>query len=94
MVGFVRPVLLTGANQAVLANYGMYAGFTVRETSGSATALVRIWDNASAGSGIILEEISLLGGESARELYARAIRADNGIYVTVSGAVAGSVRVG
>lgn len=94
MTGFVRPVALTGSNQAVLANYGQYCGFTIRETAG-ATALVRIFDHASAASGTVLEEISLAANESARECYTRGVRADNGIYVqVVSGAVAGSVRVG
>lgn len=89
-----RSVALTGSDQAVRATASVYSGFTVRETAGS-TALVRIFDNASAASGTVLDEISLSANESAREFYPGGLWADNGIYVdVVNGAVAGSVRVG
>lgn len=91
----MRAVALTGSDQAVLDRAGIYRGFTIRETSGSASAVVRIFNHASAASGTLLEEISLLAGESAREYYPTGVWADLGIYVdVVSGAVAGSVRVG
>lgn len=88
------PVALTGSNQAVKAQPAVYRGFTIRETTGSASATVVIYDNASAASGTILEQISLAAGESARECYSAGLSAVNGIYVSiVSGTVAGSVRV-
>lgn len=91
---FVNTVLLTGSNQAALARPGAYCGFTIRETAGS-TAVVRLFDNASAASGTPLEEISLAANESRSELYVHPVWARNGIYVqVVSGTVAGSVRVG
>jgi hypothetical protein len=88
-------VALTGSDQVVRAVPAGYGGFTVRETSGTATAVVRVYDNASAASGTLLDEISLLASESAREYYPDTIVAQAGIYVdVVSGAVAGSIRVG
>lgn len=88
-------VALTGSDQAVRAAPAGYGGFTIRETSGTAAASVVIYDNASAGSGTMLDEIALSPGESAREYYPDTIAAQAGIYVdVVSGAVAGSVRVG
>lgn len=94
-MGPTNAVALTGSDQAVAATRTLYRGFSIRETSGSATALVRLFDNASAASGTVLEEIALAAGESAREYYRDGIWAYNGVYLdVVSGAVAGSVRVG
>lgn len=90
----VSAVALTGSDQAVSANPSHYCGFTIRETSGSAAAVVRVFDGTSA-TGTVLEEVSLAQGESRSECYPGGIRATIGIYVdVVSGAVAGSVRVG
>lgn len=96
MASNVVSVALTGSDQAVRASGCTYHGFTIRETSGVAVAVVNIYDNASAASGTLLDTISLAANESAREDYLpQGIRAGNGIYVdVVSGAVAGSVRVG
>ncbi len=67
-------------------------GFSLRETTGLAVALVRLWDAASA-TGQILDEISLAANESARELYPVPLCARIGVYIeVVSGAVAGSIR--
>lgn len=92
---FANAVALTGSDQVVSATRTAYRGFCIRETSGSASALVRIYDNASAASGTVIDEISLVAGESTREWYESGIWTSNGVYVdVVSGAVAGSVRVG
>lgn len=89
-----RTVALTGADQAAFAARCVYAGFTIRETAGS-TAVVQIFDNASAASGVLLDTISLAASESAREFYPGGIFAVNGVYVEiVSGTVEGSVRIG
>jgi hypothetical protein len=91
---YATAVPLAGGSQQISATPAVYCGFSVRETAAS-TAVVRIWDNPSAASGTILEEIALAAGESAREYYAAGIWAASGIYLqVVSGAVAGSVRVG
>lgn len=93
MSAAVTPIAVSG-DTAVHTTHGFYAGFCLRETA-SSTAVVRIYDNASAASGTIIDVISLAAGESARELYPRAVRVSNGIYVkVVSGTVEGSVRVG
>lgn len=88
------PVAMTGANQVVLDHAGMYCGFSIEETAG-ASAKVRIWDNASEASGTLLDPVGLRASETAREYYESGIRVTNGVYVeVVSGAVAGSVRIG
>ena len=89
----VRTVALTGSDQAVNAAAGIYAGFAIRETAGAA-AVVRIYDNASAGSGTLIDTVGLAANESAREFYPGGIWCVLGIYVDiVSGTVEGSVRV-
>jgi hypothetical protein len=94
-MGFANAIALTGSDQAVSATRVYYRGFTIRETSGSAAAVVVIYDHASAASGTVLEQITLNPSESTREWYETGIWASNGVYVdVVSGAVAGSVRVG
>lgn len=94
MHGIARTIPLTGANQAASTAQAVYVGFTIRETAG-AVAVVRIWDNASAASGTVLEEIALVANESRSECYARGVWAVNGIYVqVVSGTVVGTLRTG
>lgn len=90
-----RAVALTGGDQLVATGGAMYRGFSIRETTGSATAVVRVYDGAGA-AGTLLDTVSLGAAESARELYGSCgIWASDGIYVdVVSGAVEGSVRVG
>ena len=93
VAGTVIPVALTGSDQAVQASGCVYRGFALRETAGS-TAVVKIYDHASAASGTILETVSLSANESAREFYPVGIMALLGVYVdVVSGTVEGSVRV-
>lgn len=87
-------VNLTGSNQVIVASAKDYRGFTIRETAGS-TAVVVLFDNASAASGTILEEITLAASESRSEFYAAGLDTSNGVFASiVSGAVAGSVRLG
>lgn len=90
-----QAVALTGSDQTVKSDAAIYRGFALRETSGSATATVRIYDGTSA-SGTLLDSVQLAAGESAREWYGDGgIKATTGIYVdVVSGAVEGSLRVG
>lgn len=89
----VLPTALTGSNQAIKTQTGTYYGFSVHETTGTGTALIRIYDNASAASGTILDVIALAAGESAREFYPTGLRYLSGVYVNVvSGSIEGSVR--
>jgi hypothetical protein len=91
----VELTVLTGADQVVSAYPVFYQGFTLVETSGTAGALVRIYDNASAPSGTILGLVSLSPFGSDREYYYPGLMAQHGIYVdVVSGAISGSVRTG
>lgn len=92
MLRQATPVAVSGSG-AVSASRSIYCGFSLRETAG-ATAVVRIFDNPSAASGTVLEEISLAANESAREFYPGGVAAATGIYVQVTGTVVGSVRVG
>lgn len=88
----VRAETITGDESVSLAPANYY-GFSFRETSGSASATVRIYDGDTA-AGALLDSVQLSAGESAREFYATGVRAQDGIYVdVVSGAVEGSVRV-
>lgn len=93
--GLVRPVALSGSDQAVRTASGIYRGLTVRETTGTAGAVVRVYDNASAAAGTLLQTVSLGNGESFNALHAIGIWAADGIYVEVeSGAIEGAVYVG
>lgn len=71
-----------------------YYGFSLRETSGSATATCRVRETGASGK--ILDTIQLVAAESAREYYApQGIRCDGDLYFElVSGAVEGSIRHG
>lgn len=84
------------ATAAVFAKPGTYRGYTFRNTSAVAVATVRVYDNASAASGTLLDTVQLAASESAGDWYADGgIRAENGVYVeVVAGAIEGSVRVG
>jgi len=88
-----NPVALTGLDQQVAAGPGaLYAGFTIRETA-SAAAVVRVFDGTSS-SGVLIDEISLAGDDSARAFYADGIRCSGGVFVeVVSGDIAGSVLI-
>lgn len=85
------PVNPPGASSPGAATY---YGFTIRETTGSAGATVVLRDGSATGD--ILEEITLVGGQSADDWYGpQGIRLQTGmIYASVlNGAVEGSVRV-
>lgn len=67
-----------------------YRGFSIRETAGVVASLV-IYDGTSA-TGPILDEVSLIANESAREIFGVAKIARIGIYVqVVAGTVNGSI---
>lgn len=91
-----RSLPLTGSDQVVRNGPTLYCGFVAVETGGSLAATVRIYDNASAASGTLIDAVNLAAGESASRLYERSIWCENGVYVDVggTGTVAGSVRIG
>lgn len=71
----------------------IYYGFSVRETAGS-TAVFRVRTGGPTGD--ILDTVSLVANESARENYLpQGLRAYDGLYFElVSGAVEGAIRHG
>lgn len=90
-------VNMTGSSQqiATAAPIVRYQGYSVRETSGAAPGLVRVFDSVGApdGNSLILEEIALTQSQSAREFYSTSFFAvSKGIYIVVTGAVTGSIR--
>jgi hypothetical protein len=87
------PLTLPGTSGEVSGSFqGQYLGFAVRETSGSAAAHVVLFDNASAASGAILDEIGLAAGQSLTANYPRPGRkVVHGIFASITGAVEGSV---
>ena len=48
--------LVAGASQIVATGPGVYCGIVARETAGIACVL-RVWDNASAASGTLLDVV-------------------------------------
>lgn len=89
------PTDLPGATGVVVTGATKYRGFTIEETSGTATAKVRFYDHTSAASGPRLETVTLQPGESRSELYPTGIPCAAGVYMQlVSGAVFGSLRTG
>lgn len=88
----IPSVPLTGSNQQVSTVPKTYFGFSMYETSGTATAKVLIYDNTSA-TGTLLDPVTLAPGESRGEHYPLGLQAATGIYVqVVSGSIGGSVR--
>ena len=81
----------TAIAEAATVSATKYVGISVSETTGSATAKVRV-RNANA-AGTILDTITLQGNESVSHTYPRGRSAASGtVYVqVVSGAVEGSV---
>lgn len=93
--GLARPVALTGSDQAVRAASSVYRGITVRETTGAAGAVVRVYDNASAASGTLLQTVALGNGGSFSVLHPAGVWAADGVYVdVVSGSVEGAIYLG
>jgi hypothetical protein len=83
----------SGAIGLAPAPFLYYRGVSLRETTGSSPALVRVFDGTSA-TGNVLDEITFAPNESVREVYGPPKIARTGIYVqVVSGAIIGSVLV-
>jgi hypothetical protein len=91
-----RAIPLTGSDQAVQTHAGIYRGYVLRETSGGAPATVLVYDSASGASGTLIDAVRVPAGDAASQWYGGdGIWAVEGLYVDlVSGAIAGSVRLG
>lgn len=70
-----------------------YRGLSIRDASG-ATNTITLYDNASAASGTVISSYQLAANASAAEDVSDGVRAVAGLYLTSTGAVVGSVRVG
>lgn len=89
-----RAVALTGSDQAVLDKPGVYRGITVANT-GAAAGTVKVYDNASAASGTLVETIALAADASLSVMYDDGIWVTEGLFVDVAdGTFEGSVRLG
>lgn len=70
----------------------IYHGIVVRNTSSSAVATVRVYDDPNSADGTLLDTIQLAASESVGTWYERGKRAATGVYFSVvAGAVEGSV---
>lgn len=95
MSGLIRAAALTGSDQVVRAVSGVYRGLTVRETSGSAGAVLRVYDNAGSAAGTLLQTVSLGNGESFTAVHPVGVWAVDGVYIdVVSGAIEGAIYIG
>lgn len=95
----VRAVPVT-TSAVVLAQPCAFHGATLRETGGTNPVTVRVFDNASGASGTVLLTRRLAANESFDVYFPvedneGGIRADNGLYVEVTGTgtLEGSIRL-
>lgn len=93
-------IALTGLDQLIADQPGTsrpdayrYLGFSIRETTGLAGAVVEIFDGLDSG-GKLIESIAISSGGSVREYYPNGVILEDGLFVNVvSGTVRGSVRI-
>ena len=92
----VEPrALLVGSSTRVSTSAGRLMGWLVAETTGTATAKIRLHDGADANADLV-GTITLAAGESARDfLGPQGIGLTYGLFVElVSGAVEGTLLLG
>lgn len=70
----------------------IYRGVSIRDTSGAPNT-VTLYDNASAASGTVVATFQLAAGTDKQDA-PDGVRCVNGLFLQVSGAIAGSVRIG
>ncbi len=89
----VDGTTISGTSQVLINQPCTYRGFSLKETTGTAEAVLVLWDSTSGASGPILDPINLAPNESAREFYDPGQTVHHGVYVqVVSGSVSGIVR--
>lgn len=88
------PINCPSSTGAVRAAPGIYGGYSLRETSGSAGATVKLYDATAAPTGTtpILGEVVLTQGASAEIEMKWGVRALVGIWAVITGAIEGSIR--
>lgn len=84
------PVLTSSGAQNVAFAPGQWAGFTLTETTGTSPATVSFYNGRDKLADLIMT-VTLAGNESAREVWHRGITYTDGLFLTVTGTVAGSV---
>lgn len=94
MSGNATRALPLAAGQAT-SGVGEYCGMVVDETSGTASAKVRVWDGTAAGgTSVLLDVVNLPEADSADSTSPRGVWVTTGIFVEiVSGSVQGSIRI-
>ncbi len=90
-----KVVTVGGVNLRAMASAGTLLGFSLRETTGAAAALVYVRDGADAG-GKLLSIVSLAAGESIRDWFGPGgLSVGAGVYLDVTaGQVEGAVYLG
>lgn len=94
----IASVNISGGSQVIHDTPSTYYGLSVRNT-GAVSGVIRVWDNASAASGVLLETVTIPASNSFNIAYSvedqiGGIRATNGVYYeVVSGTFEGSIRV-
>lgn len=88
------PINAPTSTGLVRSAAGIYGGYSLRETSGSAGATVKLYDSIAAPSGTtaILGEVVIAQGASAEIEMKWGVRALVGIWAVVTGAIEGSIR--
>lgn len=86
------PVTATGA---VAGGPAVYKGMSIKEAAGSpAAATVEVYDNASAATGTLIAVAVLSASGFYAETLTDGVRVANGIFVSVTGTVKGSIHIG
>lgn len=84
-----RSTSLTASGALLAIPEGEYVGYVV--TTVTATGSIRVFDNASAASGTIIDLIPAATAAGASRNLAVPIRVKNGIYVEFNGGATGTV---
>lgn len=92
MMPCARSLPLSGSDEALRDDRTFLLGYTIQET-GAAAATVLLYDNASAANGTLLAAVELAAGTAVDVVHPVPIQADDGVYVDVTGSVAGAVRI-
>jgi hypothetical protein len=94
----ITSINIGSGSQTVHDTAATYYGLTVRNT-GVVSGVIRIWDNPSAASGVLLETVTVPASDSFNIQYnvedqTGGIRALTGVYYElVSSTFEGSIRV-
>jgi len=94
VVASAKALTGTPGTQVISAGPAVFRGLSLAETVG-AVATVKVYDNATTGSGTLLGSYrAAAAGDRDVWLASGGLQAVNGITVVVTGTVEGSVRIG